>query len=51
MEDPEEMAVLYNRGGGYFELDLISSQPKRNKIAANKMTQNHFGTPWYVMTS
>jgi hypothetical protein len=43
------MELLYNTGGEYCELDLISSQPKRNKIAANEMNQNHFGTPWSVM--
>jgi len=45
------MTLLYNTREDYFELDLISSQPKRNEIAANEMNQNHFGTPWHVMIS
>jgi hypothetical protein len=44
------MEVLYSTGGEYCELDLISSQPKRDKISANEMNQNHFGTPLYVMS-
>jgi hypothetical protein len=45
-EAPKEMAVAYNLGGEYVELEVVFNiEPKDNKIAANKVSPHHFRMP------